>query len=296
MQRKLVGFAIVAVALLSVLALAALLAPPRAGTPSRTASPEPPSVGSCGILASAEFIARDCSEMHGAEVVSIWRAGDPQSAVPTFGSCTEAARAYVGSPPAQDAGAYQIEQWSLPLRYRPLVISGPNGTSLAAWSWRLCLVVPIGPAPWQGYSGSVRSMPLNGARSAALRPCLLDNAPDLVIVGCSTPHIGEVVGTQRIPLRDGPVDIPSDGIRQESCVAAAAVLTGAADPTYAGVLRIEVLPQPGARWVAPLSADTGAFYTSDGESDWLICVLESAGNGRLLDSVADIGTGPLPLE
>jgi len=182
-QPRLLGFGIIAFALLGVLALAALLGPPKTGAPVRAALPESSAAGSCGELVGAEFVPRDCAAQHNAEVVSSWRPSDPESAIPTFGSCAEQSQAYVGSPLAKDAVAHQFGQWSLPLRYRPLVISGPDGTSLENWSWRLCLVVPIGTAPWNGYTGSVRSMPINGARSAALRPCLGDNAPDLLIVG-----------------------------------------------------------------------------------------------------------------
>ena len=139
-------------------------------------------------------------------------------------------------------------------------------------------------------------MPLNGPRSAALRPCLADRGPDFTIVGCGTPHTGEVVATQRIPLQHGSADVATAAVRQESCVAAAAALTGSTDPTYSGALRVEVMPRPGTQWVAPLSADTGVFYTSDSDSDWLICVLDSVGDSRLLDSVAGAGLGPLPLE
>ena len=236
-HRRFAGLGVIALALLSVLTVTSLTAPPKGGEPVRSLPDAPPTIGSCGLLTGAAVALRDCAALHTVEVVSSWRPGEPESGVPTFGSCAESAREYVGSPPAQDAAAHQFGTWSLPLRYRQFVVSGPNGTNLPDWSWLLCLVAPMGPAPWVGYTGVMRSMPPTGPASAALRPCFADDEVDIVVVACTAPHLGEIVATQRVPAASGSVDGSTSEARRASCATEAALLTGSSDPTYSGALR-----------------------------------------------------------
>ena len=57
---------------------------------------------------------------------------------------------------------------------------------------------------------------------------------------------------------------------------------------------MRVLPDEGAPPVA-LSADVGAFYTSDGALDWRLCIVQAAQGFVLTETVAGVGSGPLPI-
>ena len=76
-----------------------------------------------------------------------------------------------------------------------------------------------------------------------------------------------------------------------SCATAARSVTGAADPTVNGQLRVTVLSDQLAK--IPFGADIGVHYTAQG-LNWLVCSLESTGDRRLLDSVAGVENGSPP--
>ena len=111
--------------------------------------------------------------------------------------------------------------------------------------------------------------------------------------------MGEIVGIQL-------VDVPGPGVssaetaqlaarRESSCRAAAATFTGVDDPSYGGRLRVMVLPGPQAPLRVPLSADTGAYYSSADDRDWLLCTVQTIGDVELLDSLAGWGQRALPV-
>jgi len=117
-----------------------------------------------------------------------------------------------------------------------------------------------------------------------------------IIVPCSSPHLGEIVGTQPASSGDGAAGGSSSSDPESSCAQLTTALTGAVDPSFGGELRVVVLPGPGQQLAGPLSADTGVYYTSEQRSEWVICAIESAVDRRLLDSVARYAGRPLPLE
>ena len=281
-------------AVLAILVMSSLLAPPIGGDATRSAVPAPPAVGSCGDLLGGELVVLDCAQTHTVEVSYTWTASVPAAGPqPTFAVCSDKVRDYVGSPPSQDTEAHQPGRWSLPLRYRPVLAAGPNGDNLQDWSWQACLVAPMGPT--SGYRGQVRATPATGPVSPTLRICYEDPGTALAIVACTSPHFGEVVATQLLPAPRpaSEADSPSaDAQFLTSCASVARSVTGAVDPTYGGRLQVTVLSDLGRQ---PFRADFGVYYTSAG-SDWLVCSLESANGRRLLNSVAGIGNGALPFE
>lgn len=117
-----------------------------------------------------------------------------------------------------------------------------------------------------------------------------------IIVPCSSPHLGEIVGTQPASSGDGAAGGSSSSDPESSCAQLTTALTGAVDPSFGGELRVVVLPGPGQQLAGPLSADTGVYYTSEQRSEWVICAIERAVDRRLLDSVARYAGRPLPLE
>ena len=267
------------------------------GVATRSSPPPPPEVGECGDVRGGQFVAVDCADVHTAEVTHGWQPDDPESgSLPSFSECADKARVYVGSAPAHSAEAHQSGEWSMPLRYRAVIVSGPGSGTYPDWSWRACLVAPLGPAPWRGYRGTVRSLPATGPTAAALRACYAERSNLSTIIPCSVAHLGEIVATRQSASGAGNGTVSSAAEKESSCADVAATLTGAVDPTFGGVLRIVVLPESGTDFPAPLSADTGVYYTSEQRSEWSICAIESAVDRRLLDSVAGSAGRSLPFE
>jgi hypothetical protein len=97
------------------------------------------------------------------------------------------------------ADAHEPGRWSLPLRYRQVVATGPNGSNIRDWSWQACLVAPMGAAPSSGNQGQERAMPSTGPASSALRVCYTDPGAALAAVPCTSPHLGEGIATQPLP-------------------------------------------------------------------------------------------------
>ena len=296
MERRAAGIVALAVAVLTIVIMSAVVAPPRGGVAIRSIVPVPPAVGSCGDLRGSELIILDCDDPHTVEVTYTWTADAPAAGRPTFGLCADKVRAYVGSPPAQDVGAHELGRWSLPLRYRQVIATGPNGNNIQDWSWQACLAAPMGPAPSLGYRGQVRAMPATGPVSSALRVCYTDPGAALAVVPCTAAHFGEVIATQPVPAAQSASTADAAMTATTtvtSCAAAARSVTGAADPTFHHQLRVTVLSDRLSQ--IPFGADIGLYYTAQG-LNWLVCSLESTSDRRLLDSVAGFDSGPLPFE
>jgi hypothetical protein len=293
-NRKAAAFVTFAAVLLTLATMSTVVAPPRGGVAIRAATPDPPAVGSCGDLNGSEFVVADCSETHTVEVAYAWSAGDTAAGPrPTFAVCADKVRAYVGSAPAQDTVAHPAGRWSLPLRYRHIVATGPDGNNVRDWSWQVCLVVPMGPAPWTGYRGQVHDLPTTGPAAAALRVCYTNPGSVNTVVPCTSPHHGEILATQPL-FKNLRVVVGSSGSNQPtSCIKTARATTGADDPTFHGQLRVAVLSDGNGQVSHPFSADIGVYYTSTGLS-WLVCVVETIGDRRLLGSVAGVGDAGLP--
>ena len=295
MHRKVVAIGAFSAALLIILVMNAVLAPPRRGEAVRAVAPAAPEIGACGVLQGSELQLLDCAQIHTVEVALRWSAADP-SAGPalSFAQCAAAVREYAGTPPAQDEDAHQANAWTVPLRYRQVIATGPDGGNLRGWSWQACLVAPTGPAPFSGYDGSIRHLPAAGAASSTLRVCYAEPAKAATVVPCTTAHIGEIIGTQPVSASSAEPDASPGGTLLQSCGTAAELATGAEDPTFDNRLRVVILSDLGGQATAPFSADIGVYYTAQGLS-WLVCAVESSDGEILGDTVAGIGDGPLPL-
>lgn len=322
MNRKVSAVVIWGIAVIVFASMTFLVSPPLRGTAGRTLPPEPPPVGACGKMLDTGFAVVDCASAHTVEVAySVGAVGPSLS----YGFCADRAREYVGSPASGDDDSYPAGTWSLPLRYASRLAAGPGTGSYPGWSWRACLVSPIGPVPWSGYLSSVRNLNPT-TRPAALRPCFTRSQDNLAVVSCTQPHRGEIIGVQVIlphaaagsappglsgsgfdddGLGDGLSDDELTGggnaaaseadVRASSCRRSAADFTGVTDPTYAGQLRVVVLPGPGTPLRGPLSASTGAYYGSDVGQTWLLCTLETVVDTQLIESIANWGDRALPL-
>jgi hypothetical protein len=185
----------------------------------------------------------------------------------------------------------------LPVRYHSAVAAGPGVRTYREWSWRVCLVTPMGPSPWTGYRGSVRMLDVAGPRPSELRACFSSNSSSLGVIPCSERHRGEIVAMQPVAKH---VALPADSelatSRLTSCREASRAFTGADDPTYGGQLNVVILPDNKIQLSGPLSADTGAYYTSSDDA-WLLCTLikPTPSGPQLVGSVAGWGNRPLPL-
>lgn len=283
MGRRGWGAVILAMAvLISVVVPAAGLGRESRGRAVRTPVPPPPVVGDCLLsvvvpdgsalkpftvsIASARIgpCAADAESGRPGfgEIVSVTadqrafaRGTDGEPIAPEPGACRPAADAYLGWPSTT---------WAPPAT-RAVVLVGPDISQyLTGQRWIACAIRPA----HSPYPGSIRAAPPGPAADAfgrCERP-----GPPVVRVPCGEPHTVEVFGIAIGGDRDG------DGLLR-SCAELAAAVTGMADPTAGGQLRVQVDGHGiGAGGTAPT------------------CGVRVTGNRSLRGSLLSQGPGPLP--
>lgn len=83
-ERRAAGIVALAVAVLTIVIMSAVVAPPRGGVATRSIVPVPPAVGSCGDLRGSELVILDCVDPRTVEVTYTWTADVPAAGKPTF--------------------------------------------------------------------------------------------------------------------------------------------------------------------------------------------------------------------
>ena len=191
-ETQAAGIVTLTMAVLSILVMSALVAPPRPGVAIRTAIPEPPEIGSCGNLYGWEFVIMNCAQTHTVEVAYTWTAAAPAAGPqPTFGLCADKVPRLRRVPAAQtrmhtSRGAGPVlcgtGRSSPPA---PTATTSGTGRGRLAWSRR-----SVRPHLRATRDRSDSCLPTARA-PPTLRSCYVDPGTALTVVPCTSPHIGE---------------------------------------------------------------------------------------------------------
>lgn len=229
----------------------------------------PPLVGSCvGVPDGDETAVVPCDEPHLQEVTRTVAATDPRRDTVSRhwdSFCGDPSSRYVGvrvapAPPPTDASAIA---WRLPAPQYAYGLLREQRAGLASGiGWIACTVRPQG---WATYTGSVRGVGVTPDRPSAFATCGSGTEAPFGFSGvsCVDPHDWQVVGEwpgpsgwavsadgELIPSGEGP----DSTVLQDGCRDFAATILGAADPTYGGVLRVDVPESFGDALVPPPEA------------------------------------------
>jgi hypothetical protein len=287
-----------------------------AGTPNIAAIPGPPEVGAC-VLNPTDWNSRlpagdpavavdgtvylsvatgPCRAARYGEVVGLISEGlDYRS--PATGDkwddptspdrrCSEQVGAYVGS------GAGSIGEhtsWSPAPGVGPLLL-GPSALQQRFGArWLICAVVGYaGDTNGTRYTGSVRDVLHTWRFPSALAQCLhaIPAAASVVAVDCGDPHRVELMAVFS-------TDDPSDADRATlaaSCTDVASSLTGMADPTAGGRLRVSAVTNN-----LPVYGDSGAMDPDHLVDVLSFCVIQATRGRMLTGPLLGLGDGELPL-
>lgn len=304
-DRRWIGVLLLAVGLLVTLVSNTNPKAPVAGQAATAPLPDPPAVGSCLLLEQRTVTVTACEEPHNAEVTANWQAGAAPPEFMRFELLVSFSYADDMEPACQSAQAdymnySQTDPTGIWRPVRPIVhsrlIVAPPGQRTATAGWTTCIVIS---PKLQLYTGSVRGGYRGTPLPSFFANCVLNRAAPSPTGDCGDRHPLEVLGILNpAALIDDSSsftgEIPDESL-QASCLALAATLTGAADPTFAGGLRVvaePLIPQ----WFYDVAAadDTGRPVTLQVPAQ--LCVAEVTGARLLIDTVIGVQGGPLPLD
>ncbi len=286
MGQRLPGLIALSVAGIAVLAASAMFKPDVAGEASAAGFPAPPPVGSCVDLgADITMSVVDCTGAHDGEISVAVSALDPQGAgKATPGRCEQAVRGYLGGDLTHAFGGLSLDL----IHAGTVVVGAPPRDRIGKYGWSVCVLTAHGTR----YVGTVDSLPDPAQIPPALGACRLDTTP----TSCDEPHDAQQLASAGGLLWGTPFASGDAGERalaiqsslQTDCTQVAASLTGAADPTYAGGLSIDVDVSFSSEVLIP-SFQKGKDVAYDAR-----CVVTSTGR-PLVHSVLGLGDDPLPL-
>lgn len=287
MDRRVAGVLALVLAVAAVVFVPRFLNPGVAGVATVAPMPTPPAVGSCVNTMRRSMSVVDCTQLHEGEVTATWIAEDPDRVrEATDDSCAAHARDYLGQVVPQ-----LMENWTLAvLTWETGVTRAPRAQRAEDYyGWNACVV----RAPERGrYTGSIRNLADVTTRPAVFGSC---QSYSVGLVPCTDLHDGERLADASGTWIDEQPGRPA-GSRLESieaslsggCTAVAEAMTGAADPTYDGRLRIIVWVQELGQ--VPYPDDETRYAT-----DYLASCEVSAVDGELTGSVVGVGDAELPM-
>lgn len=298
------GVLVLVLALIAAVVTPQILATGLAGAASTVPLPLPPAVGSCLEL-GGDMAVVPCSEPHDAEVFRSWPAAagparqteqhgvpldDPTRAAIEYAECWPALGGYLGVGAADSsAGRWQ----PLPPQAIAHFVLGPTTPTSAGLRWSACvLTTPTGRA----FTGSVAHTAGSRTpdRPSDFGTCIIVSYYFPHVSSCDHPHrielLGYFVPTQAM-LDAGSVLVGySTEEAQAECVTLARWLTGAADPTYGGRLRIVAESVFG---LTDFSQDEDTAGLVGGLLHATHCLADLTGRGTLQASIVGLGSGEL---
>lgn len=301
MLRTVAGWWVVGLVLTGLVAGSAVFGPDLAGTALRQAAPAPPPVGTCVDQGDLNWTVVSCAAPHHGEVVAAVGAGVDGDEF-AAGRCGLAVSEWIGTEfVADERGAVpENGEWTPPgVWVEPATFDGPEGLRSPGWSWTACVATPVIFYPADGrYPGTLRG--INGRTAAdrppALRRCHEQPRTPTSQTACDGPHRGELVAVRLVVQENdpasgippGPLDTSEDLTR---CLDLVTDYLGAPLEAHAGTLRAEI---------AQVRYGSGAVVQAGSVRSYqrfrLSCLVEVVGDRLLTDSIAGIGTGPLPLD
>jgi len=197
--------------------------------------------------------------------------------------CSDMVDAYLGATRSSSAAP----EWG-PAPYATLVLVGPSDVQRAdGQHWLGCVAAAVeAPGVSTSYTGTVRGMMRTLRFPPELAVCLevQPSTAGVTQVGCGQQHKVELLAIGYSD--DSRPAHPDDAER--SCVALATSMTGLADPTAAGRLRVRAVG-------VPLPPDPNSADTSTANPTQWYCTIEPKGNHVLTGPLLGLGDGPLPL-
>lgn len=307
--RRRSGLVLIAAMVLLALVSAQLTQRTVVGRAEPAPRPVPPAVGAC-VRPGPPITLLDCRDNHPAEVAAVWPSRVEPDAEHGYGGCLSSAARYIGT------GTDEVTAgWAAPTFLQTVrIVTGPETRPLPGWSWAACLIIPVVPGGG-GYSGTIADL-AQGGIPVQLRRCFAvvgDPGPGVgpdppltsqftTGISCRADHRGEVLGIRRVRI-PGPTDGPeaptpgdsqqidTDPRRAAECTELARSVLGVPDPSFGHrlVLRVRLAAVGFTTSVSPAKEIvTSVDYAAS-------CTVESPAGRVLFDSLAGIGTGPLPL-
>lgn len=311
MLRTAVGVWVLILVVVGLVAGSSLLGPGEPGSAVRQSPPAPPAVGSC-LRSIDDPAVVPCTTPHVGEVVEAWGGAETGSAPDSSGQaeqCWPAVLDFVGDPRVEPLSPGITWVWPLP-DFSTAVVGGPGHEQVPEWSWSACVLVQDG-------SQKIPSM-REVADSRTPRPAgwrFCSTGPDIgtSAVPCTVAHRFETIATGTIDVispelvtelvaeavalgrTDGPqldlaglvVDHPAAA---DECRSLVEIHLGGSRPAGEEALRSSVV----ALGFLTVTASDDVITSREGLV--LSCVVEVVGESDLVDSVAGIGSGPLPYE
>lgn len=286
MDRRAGGFVVLLLAVFAVLVGPQVLRPGIHGQATAAPLPAPPEIGACMTLAPRSSARVDCSEPHDGEVFMTWTADDPERPAGRHSpACADGLAAYLGTDRPTTVHGWVPTVFNASTR----LVRAPRVDRLGDRAWAACLIRPANQAR---YAGTVVGPDLDQRdRPGAFGDCWSGSL--FFEVPCTEPHTTEALGTaagqlgrdEAVDLRPNGVPPQLDAILRQNCLLLAGEMIGAADPTFGGLLTVDVIR-------SGLIAPVGDTSESVG---WSVdCVVRAAGLD-LVDSVVGLGGGALPV-
>lgn len=301
MDRRLVGVALVIVALAAVMVVPALSGIRSLGTPVPVPLPAPPAVGDCvdrlpavgtdqGVPPPQVSMDRvrlgSCRGPIAGEVVAYWPDEAALVDAPRSrraGPCYPPLAQYAGltldatSTGAAEPWLVEPVSWRPTLSYRAFLITPTDLERRAGRAWTACVIAPGGG---QVYRGSLAGSFGIGALPAGFGSCWTPDASGLLAGPgeCAQSHTAQLVATGWT----GPYGPSADADIVASCRRVAARVIQTADPARGGQLAFvaDRMGRLAARW--------------SGNPSTLGCFVVTADGRALAGLVTGIGDRPLP--
>lgn len=307
MMRTAVGAWVLILVVVGLVVSSSLFGPDPSGTAVRQSPPEPPAVGTCVTSYDNPEIV-PCDTVHIGEVVRSWVGADPASgSSDPLDHCWKALADYLGDNRGPRM-SLEIDWWWPVPSNSPWVIRGPGHDRTPDWSWSACILVPQEspvahsmrglsdpreprPSDWR-YCGSTPDV------WTGLLPCTEPHRFELIasgIIGVIPPDLMERAVADAVALgRKDNTSLDLSGViidypaAATECRSLVELHLGGPRPDGESGLR-SILAGVG---FAESSSSDGVLTSRSGLV--LNCVVEVVGDPELVDSVAGIGSGPLP--
>ena len=301
LDRRLVGVALVVVALAAVMVVPALSGIRSTGTPVAIALPVPPAVGDCVVgipavdadqapsppqLSMDRLLLGSCAGAIAGEVVAFWPDESALVDAPRSrrsGPCYPPLAQYAGlTLDARSTGAAEpwlVEpvSWRPTLSYQAFLVVPTDLERRAGRHWSACVIAPAGG---QGYRGSLNGAFGSGSLPAGFGSCWTPDASGRFggPGECAQPHTAQLVATGWT----GPYGPSADADIVASCRRVAARVIQTADPARGGQLT----------FVADRMGRLAAQWS--GNPSTLGCFVVSADGRPLSGLVTGLRDRPLP--
>ncbi|MEJ7650819.1 MAG: hypothetical protein WKF57_17535 [Nakamurella sp.] len=293
-RRRLTGLTVIAVA---VIAMMLVTVGRRREVPGAAVVPPPPQIGNClSTLVTDQvwqgmnegevpvLVSAPCEGIRAGEVVSV----DDKRAYSQL-NCWTPTMAYLGLPSEDEPVGHSGTIWTSSSAVMTYTF-GPSPLQVAAGQlWSACVVLGVDSEEFrpQPFSESPRNAAVRGGAAFDVFAFCSDSALATTSVPCSGRHRYEFVAS-------GFNLDASEAASLDSCKAAASRLTGLADPSAGGRLRIELVAYTYDESASEPRRTT--YHQARTSGGGVTCTVSPAAPDELLTStLVGLGKRPLPI-